>query len=231
MTSSSVLASSEREQSILDRLPQVNLLARKLHRRCPVIVLFEDLVSAGITGLIEAADRYDGSRNIQFKTLAEHRIRGAMLDYLRSLDPLPRSVRRFVRDRDTTIAQLEQEIARFPSEEEIAGKMGLATNRFRRLSQIGLAADPLSLDSHNDLCHWTAGNPETVAAWSQVSSAIQALPLLERSVILSFLEGGSLGEIGNAVGLTSRQVSKIKTQAIARLRIALGAGSGDPSPG
>jgi DNA-directed RNA polymerase specialized sigma subunit len=65
MTSSSVLASSEREQSILGRLPQVNLLARKLHRRCPVNVLFEDLVSAGITGLIEAANRYDGSRNIQ----------------------------------------------------------------------------------------------------------------------------------------------------------------------
>jgi DNA-directed RNA polymerase specialized sigma subunit len=126
---------------------------------------------------------------------------------------------------------LEQEIARFPSEEEIAARMGLATNRFRRLSQIGFAADPLSLDSRNDLCQWTAGNPETAAAWRQVSSAIQALPLPERSVILSFLEGGSLSEIGNAVGLTSRQVSQIKKQAITRLRIALGAGCGDPSPG
>ena len=75
MSSSSVLESREREQSILDRLPQVRLLAQKLHRRCPANVLLEDLVSAGVTGLVEAANRFDGSRNIQFKTLAEHRIR------------------------------------------------------------------------------------------------------------------------------------------------------------
>ena len=96
MTSSTVLAHRERDQSILDQLPQVRLLARRLHRRCPSSVLLEDLVSAGVTGLIQAADRYDRHRNIKFKTLAEHRIRGAMLDYLRTLDPLSRSVRRFV---------------------------------------------------------------------------------------------------------------------------------------
>ena len=124
MSSSSVLESREREQSILDRLPQVRLLAQKLHRRCPTNVLLEDLVSAGVTGLVEAADRFDGSRNIQFKTLAEHRIRGAMLDYLRSLDPLPRSVRRFVKDRDAVIAQWKQDTGDDPSERDIASEDG-----------------------------------------------------------------------------------------------------------
>jgi RNA polymerase sigma factor for flagellar operon FliA len=97
-------------------------------------VLLEDLVSAGVTGLVEAANRFDGSRNVQFKTLAEHRIRGAMLDYLRSLDALPRSVRRFVKDRDTVIAQWKQDTGADPSEDNIATKMGLEQGRFRQLS-------------------------------------------------------------------------------------------------
>ena len=161
MSSSSVLESREREQSILDRLPQVRLLAQKLHRRCPANVLLEDLVSAGLTGLVQAANRFDDSRNIQFKTLAEHRIRGAMLDYLRSLDPLPRSVRRFVKDRDAVIAQWKQDTGADPSDDDIAAKMGLEEGRFRQLSLIGCAADLLSLDSHNDP-GTSDGNPETV---------------------------------------------------------------------
>ena len=227
MSSSSVLESREREQSILDRLPQVRLLAQKLHRRCPANVLLEDLVSAGVTGLVEAADRFDGSRNIQFKTLAEHRIRGAMLDYLRSLDPLPRSVRRFVKDRDAVIAQWKQDTGADPSDDDIATKMGLEEGRFRQLSLIGCAADLLSLDSHNDPCT-SDGNPETAAEWHQVNQAIRALPAPERVVILGFLEGRSLGEIGHSVGLSVGRVSQMKLQAIGRLRIALGARSRDP---
>lgn len=190
-------------------------------------MLLEDLVSAGVTGLMEAANRFDGSRNIQFKTLAEHRIRGAMLDYLRSLDPLPRSVRRFIRDRDTAIAQWKQSTGAHPSEDEIAAKMGLDSDRFRQLSQIGRAGDPVILGPHNDPSI-SDGNPEAAAEWREVDQAIRALPEPERIVILAFLEGRSLGEIGQSAGLTAAGVSRMKLQAIARLRIALGAGSGAP---
>ena len=87
-----------RDAMILAHLSQVELLARRLHRRCPQVEL-DDLIQAGTIGLIQAIDKFDPSRNLKVKTLAEHRIRGAMLDYLRQIDPLPRSVRQFQKRR------------------------------------------------------------------------------------------------------------------------------------
>jgi RNA polymerase sigma factor (sigma-70 family) len=99
-----MMTKSNREELILSHMPQVRLLARRLHRRCPQVEL-DDLISTGTIGLIRAIDRFDPNRNLKLKTLAEHRIRGAMLDYLRHIDPLPRSVRRFQKQRDLLIAQ------------------------------------------------------------------------------------------------------------------------------
>lgn len=81
-----VIPAMDREVLILSHLPQVELLARRQHRRCPQVEL-DDLISAGTVGLIQAVDRYDSSRNLKLKTFAEHRIRGALMDYLRQLDP------------------------------------------------------------------------------------------------------------------------------------------------
>ena len=94
---------SNRDEMILSQMPQVELLARRLHRRCQQVEL-DDLISAGTIGLIQAVDRFDPSRNLKLKTLAEHRISGALLDYLRHIDPLPRNVRRFQKQRDAIIA-------------------------------------------------------------------------------------------------------------------------------
>ena len=101
-----------REQLILSHLPQVTLLARKLHSRCSRAVEIQDLTSAGVIGLIQAVDRFDPARDCLLKTIAEHRIRGAMLDYLRQLDPLPRSVRRFVRKREEARRTLDRNLGR-----------------------------------------------------------------------------------------------------------------------
>ena len=90
---------SHREELILSHMPQVKLIAHRLHRRCPQVE-FDDLMSVGTIGLIQAVDRFDPDRHLKLKTLAEHRIRGALLDYLRHIDPLPRSVRRFQKQRD-----------------------------------------------------------------------------------------------------------------------------------
>jgi RNA polymerase sigma factor (sigma-70 family) len=92
---------------IIDHLPQVELLARRVHRRCPQVEL-DDLISAGTVGLIRAVDRFDPTRNLKLKTLAEHRIQGALLDYLRQLDPLPRAVREFQKRRDAVLAGYPQ---------------------------------------------------------------------------------------------------------------------------
>ncbi len=89
---SSVPTSQWREETILAHLPQVELLARRLHRRCPRVEL-EDFISEGTLGFIKAVDRFDPCRNLKVKTYAEHRIRGALLDYLRRIDPLSRNVR------------------------------------------------------------------------------------------------------------------------------------------
>jgi RNA polymerase sigma factor for flagellar operon FliA len=227
MKSSTAFASREREQSILDHLPQVRMLARQLHRRCPSSVLFEDLVSAGVTGLIEAADRYDRRRNVKFQTLAGHRIRGAMFDYLRSLDPLPRAVRRFSRDRDTAIAHLENGRDASPSEEEIAAKMGVSLKRYRRLSQtVHEAGVTVSLDQFDGFA--VSGDAQHhESEWNrELDDAINALPLRWRSVILSLRDGYTLDEIAAGFGITEGRVSQIKKQAIIRLRIVLGITAG-----
>jgi RNA polymerase sigma factor for flagellar operon FliA len=97
----------------------------KFHRRCPPEVLLEDLVSAGTAGLIEAVDRYDPRRKVQLNTLAEFRIRGAILDHLRRLDPVSRRVRRFQKKREEAVSHLEERAARPPSESEIAAELNL----------------------------------------------------------------------------------------------------------
>src|SRR5579859_5557250 len=143
MSSVSAIAYRDREHTILNHLSQVKILALRVYRRCPPGVLLEDLVSAGTTGLIEAVDRYDPGRNVQLKTLAEHRIRGAMFDYLRQLDPLPRSVRRFQRSREAAATQLEQRLGRGPSENEVAQEIGLSIEKYRQFARVVQAGSVL----------------------------------------------------------------------------------------
>jgi len=139
---------SHREHLILSHLPQVRLLALRLHRRCPQVEL-DDLISSGTVGLIRAVDRFDPSRNLKLKTLAEHRIRGAMLDYLRQIDPLPRTVRRFQKQRDAVIGALSL-AGEVPGHEEIAQVLGVSIRKYWALSAIIAAAEPRSIqDSTN----------------------------------------------------------------------------------
>jgi RNA polymerase sigma factor for flagellar operon FliA len=133
-----MMTPSLREELILSHMPQVKLLAKRLHRRCPQVEL-DDLISTGTIGLIQAVDRFDTKRNLKLKTLAEHRIRGAMLDYLRHIDPLPRSVRRFQKQRDVLIANLlaAGEVA---SPTRIAQELGVSAQKYVTLSRIVAAA-------------------------------------------------------------------------------------------
>lgn len=132
---------------ILDHLPQVELLARRLHRRCPQVEL-DDLISAGTVGLIQAVDRFDSSRNLKLKTLAEHRINGALLDYLRKVDPLPRAVRHFQKRRDSILAGYAE--ADRPAQSQIAEMLGLTERKFVQLSRAVTASEVIRLDDMPD---------------------------------------------------------------------------------
>ncbi|MBN9658373.1 MAG: sigma-70 family RNA polymerase sigma factor [Acidobacteria bacterium] len=138
------MKASRRESLILDHLPQVELLARRLHRRCPQVEL-DDLIQAGTIGLIQAVDRYDESRGCLLKTIAEHRIRGALLDYLRQIDPLPRNIRRFQKQRDAVIVELNR-AGMSPSLEDVATRLGVPVKKYVRLSIAVLASDTLSIE-------------------------------------------------------------------------------------
>ena len=138
-----ITTTSLRDELILSHMPQVELLARRLHRRCPQVEL-DDLISVGTVGLIHATDRYDESKGCLLKTLAEHRIRGAMLDYLRQIDPLPRNVRRFQKQRDAVIAQMAA-AGEAPSHERLAQTLGVSPRKYAALSRMIVAAEPVSL--------------------------------------------------------------------------------------
>jgi RNA polymerase sigma factor for flagellar operon FliA len=126
----SALTAAEREQLILEHLPQVRLIARRIHERLPGSVSLDDLISTGAVGLISAIDRFDPSLNVKLKTYAEYKIRGAILDSLRGLDWAPRQHRKRSKQIEAAIATIEQRLHRTPSEEEIAAHLGVTIEQY-----------------------------------------------------------------------------------------------------
>src|SRR5207253_6716824 len=120
------LSAEEREQLILEHLPQVRLIARRIHDRLPDSVSLDDLISTGIVGLISAIDRYDPTLNVKLKTYAEYKIRGAILDSLRGLDWAPRQQRKRAKQIESAISTIEQRLHRSPTEDEIASELKLS---------------------------------------------------------------------------------------------------------
>jgi RNA polymerase sigma factor for flagellar operon FliA len=146
MPDHTALSNLERDHLILSHLSQVRVVASQVRSKCPWQVEIEDLVSVGVIGLIQAIDRFDPSRGLLLKTLAEYRIRGAMFDYLRQLDPLPRSVRRFVRHRVQAVLRLTRHLGRQPDESELAQELGLSVTRMRKLECVARAGQVRSLE-------------------------------------------------------------------------------------
>src|ERR1700682_1195197 len=118
-------AAQERERLILEHIPQVRLIARRIHERLPESVNLDDLISTGTLGLIAAIDRFDPRHNVKLKTYAEYKIRGAILDSLRGLDWSPRQQRKRTKQIEAAIVAVEQRLHRAPTEEEIAKELGL----------------------------------------------------------------------------------------------------------
>src|SRR5579875_2145621 len=141
-----------KEEELLEQLPQVKYIARRIHERLPQHVPFDDLLHAGIVGLIDAMHKYDAGKNVRFASYAKFRIRGAILDSLREMDWSPRDLRRKARRLETSMQKLQTELGRSASEPELAQAMGMTLEEFQHmLDEIrGLEVGSLQIESLED---------------------------------------------------------------------------------
>src|SRR4029077_7903537 len=129
----STLDATEREKLLMENIPEVRYIARRLHDRLPTHVLFDDLVHAGIIGLIDAGNKFDPRKNVLLKSHARFRIRGAIIDSLRQLDWSPRNLRRQSRSVEEAHRKLAPELGRAALESEVAGRLGMPLKEFQYL--------------------------------------------------------------------------------------------------
>jgi RNA polymerase sigma factor for flagellar operon FliA len=234
---SEVISEAERERLILEHLPQVRLIARKIQERLPENIALEDLVSTGVIGLISAIDNFNPAHNVKLKTYAEYKIRGAILDSLRGLDWAPRQKRRRAKQIEAAIAAAEQRLQRSPAEEEIAARLGIPIEEYHRwLVEIrGLNIASLEYagqEQGRDLLHYIPDTEEDLPSALLEKSELQRLlaegirqiPAIEQAVLgLYYGEELTLREIAQIVQLHESRISQLKSQAILRLRARLSA--------
>jgi RNA polymerase sigma factor FliA len=228
---------TERERVLMEQLPQVRYIARRIHARLPRHVSFEDLVHAGIVGLIDALNKFDGSKQVQFSSYARFRIRGAILDSLRDLDWSPRELRRKGRLVESTSARLAARLGRVPSENELAREMGIELHELQSLlaELDGLELGSLHVESlrdgrDEDLTDRLSGDPEETPFSSCLRSemkgllqqAIGELPEKERQVLaLYYYDELTMKEVGATLGVGESRVSQIHSLVMVRLRARL----------
>ena len=231
------LDEAARDQLLLEHLPQVQYIARRIHDRLPPQVLLEDLVHAGILGLMDAVRKYDPSKNVQLKHYAEFRIRGAILDSLRQVDWSPRTLRRQGRRLEQAISDCKGRYGRDPTEPEIAAELGMSLEDLQRLMgdlrglDIGsLQADSNEPGSGEEALQYRPGAEEEDPFHQTLRSemtgllakAIGELPAREREVLaLYHYEELTMKEVGATLGIGESRVSQIHTAALLRLRARL----------
>ncbi len=228
---------AERERILTQHLPEVQYIARRIHDRLPVQIPLEDLVHAGVLGLIDAVDKFDSSRDVQLKSYAKFRIRGAILDSLRATDWSPRRLRKQARLLDETTRNLATELGRSPSELEIAERLGMQLSQFHQLlaELHGLDLGGLQLENGDEIdeivesapqSNGREDNPFFQCLQSELKSLlVQALDSLdekERQVMaLYYLEELNMKEVGEILGIGESRVSQLHSIGLVRLRARL----------
>jgi RNA polymerase sigma factor FliA len=222
----------DREQLILDHMPQVRFIARRIHETLPGNVCLDDLISSGVIGLIMAVDHFDPSQPVALKTYAEYKIRGAIIDSLRSMDWASRHRRKKYKEIELAISAAAKRLQRSPTEEEIATELKLSLSEYRaRLLEvqgltIGSLTAKLGPDGSIDLLSIipdTAELPSTAVERRElqrlIADAVEDLPAQEKLIMaLYYQEELTLREIGEIVKLGTSRVSELKTTSILRLR-------------
>lgn len=226
----------DQERVLLEHLPIVRYLARRIHERLPQHVEMEDLVSAGVVGLMDAFTKFDPNKKVQFRSYAQFRIRGAILDSLRTLDWSPRDLRRKGRQVEEAIRTATARLGRPPGEGEVAEEIGIDLEEYQQLLgdlkglEIGTLHIEHNEDSGEEELAYIPGRPEDDPLFrclrgeleERLTKAIAHLPERERMVMtLYYFEEMTMREIGLVLGVVESRVSQIHSSAVMHLRVAL----------
>ncbi|HSF16868.1 MAG TPA: FliA/WhiG family RNA polymerase sigma factor [Vicinamibacteria bacterium] len=229
----------DREALVRDSISLVERLAVAMAGHIAGQVELADLIQSGFVGLLDAASKFDRDKGARFSTYAEFRIKGAMLDSLRSLDWAPRSVRRVGRRVDTVERHLEASLGRPPREDEVAAGLGVGLAELRRTRErirraesayqhnvpveefISTVSDPNAVDPHEML--------EQLEAETLLARSIQDLPERERRVLsLYYYDGLTMRQVGAVLGVNESRISQIHSRVLSKLRRSLARGDAKP---
>ena len=224
----------EFERIVFEQMPQVKYIARRIHEHLPQHVPFEDLVHAGIVGLIDALNKFDSEKNVKFASYAKFRIRGAILDSLREMDWSPRDLRRKSRQIDIVVQKLQAELGRTVAGPELAKAMGMSLrelhhllNEIRGLEIGSLQCEVYGDGQETDLAQSIAGPPDqdplTLCMADErkerLQKAIAHLPEREQQVLMLYYQQDlTMREVGELMGVGESRVSQIHTLAVEHLR-------------
>jgi RNA polymerase sigma factor for flagellar operon FliA len=228
---------AERERILLEQLPQVKFIARRIHDRLPQHVEVDDLVNAGVIGLIDAMKKYDPAKNVMFKSYAQFRIRGAILDSLREMDWSPRILRKKARRIEEAHRKLALELGRAATEQEMADELCMQLNDYQVLlgELRGLDLNSIQADLDEDGAEEELNDyipddkqedPFSLCMKSEMKAmlakAIGELGERDRQVLaLYYFEELTMKEIGVVMGVVESRVSQIHTSAVIQLRAKL----------
>ena len=225
-----------REARLMELLPQVRFIARRIHSRLPAHVPFEDLLHAGVLGLLDALRKFDPGRNVQLQSYMKFRIRGAILDELRSLDWSPRELRRKARRLDDTEQQLRASLGREPAAAEVAKALGISLDQYHRLAgelrgldlgSLQEVVTPADEGAEQDLSSRLASpvtdSPLVMCTGHEqrlrLEQGIRRLPERERlALTLYYYAELTMKEVGQALAVGESRVSQLHSSALARLR-------------
>ena len=228
------LGCASREEAILQYYPLVRHAAYRLAARLPSTTSLEDLCAAGVIGLMDAINKYDPDQGVSFENYAKIRIRGAMLDEIRHMDWIPRSLRQKSAEMEKVCAALEKKLGRFPEDEEIAAELGLDLDAYFELldSLKGISFVPEDLHEYiqeNRESAHLATDPEEIFQHIHKSQmqrilaeCIETLSEKEKLVLsLYYFEDLTMKEVGAVMGYTESRISQIHTKAVIKLRLRL----------
>lgn len=214
-----------RNRLVLQYSPLVKYVAGRIRSGLPDSVDMTDLVSEGVIGLMDAIEKFQPGRGLRFQTYAVSRIRGAIIDSLRSTDWVPRSVRNRIRDVERAQGALESRLARSPSESELAEEMAISVHELRDIYAKVSYTSLVSMDElgvADELSPASGDALEDAETREALMEAVDGLPERDRLIVaLYYFEGLTLGEIGQVLGVTESRVSQLHTKATLALRARL----------
>jgi RNA polymerase sigma factor for flagellar operon FliA len=223
-----------RDQIVLDHLLLVKAIAIRVHQNLPVHIEIDDLIQAGVLGLLDAVEKYDGSKNVVFQDYAKHRIKGAILDSLRQLDWASRDMRRRQRQVETVSRNLYSELGRTPTEVEIARQMGMTTDQWSRMAADLRHGGPISISPREDLdrpeeMQFAApsdGRPDRICERRVLCVALeramgQLSQRYRKIVFLYYIKQMTMKHIGHLFGVNESRISQIHRMALKKMQTVL----------